>query len=59
MDIVSVLVGVFLGFLISFFWLKNQINKTGAGEMHVCKKTCPYYSTHIKTVITEGDSGLE
>ena len=52
MDIGALFVGVVIGFFVSFFFLKSQIRKTGAGEMKVCKETCPYYSTH-KTVVTE------
>lgn len=39
--------GIVIGFLISFFVLKRSINKTGYGELKVCRNTCPYYRSAV------------
>ena len=35
--------GIVIGFFISFFVLKRQIQKDGAGQLKVCK-SCPFYT---------------
>ena len=42
--------GVLIGFFIAFFALKRSINKTGYGELKVCKNTCPFYKSYITEV---------
>ena len=39
----QVFFGVLVGFIISFLVLKRSINKTGYGELKVCKNSCPFY----------------
>ena len=34
-------VGLFIGFLISFFFLKHQIQKDGPGQLKICQ-SCPF-----------------
>ena len=35
--------GLFLGFMIAFLCLKLSINRSGYGELRMCKEKCPYY----------------
>lgn len=37
------ILGIFIGFLVSFLVLKRSIVKSGYGQLKVCKETCPYY----------------
>lgn len=39
--------GILVGFFVSFFVLKHQIQKDGAGQLKCCK-TCPYFNTPIE-----------
>ena len=48
--------GFFFGFFGGFFLLKRTINKTGYGELKMCKKSCPYYKS---SVINTGDDSNE
>ena len=46
-------IGVLIGFIISFLVLKRSINKTGYGELKVCKNTCPYYQSYYSVDVEE------
>ena len=35
--------GLFLGFVFAFLVLKFTINKSGYGELKMCRQKCPYY----------------
>lgn len=48
-------IGVLIGFFVSFFVLKRSINKTGYGELKMCKTVCPYYQSYVRAV-SEDDS---
>lgn len=37
------ILGLFFGFFIAFFVLKYTINKSGYGELKMCREKCPYY----------------
>lgn len=43
--------GVIIGFVISFFVLKRTINRTGYGQLKMCRDTCPYYRTAVNDVV--------
>ena len=45
--------GVIIGFVISFFVLKRTINRTGYGQLKMCRDTCPYYRSAVNDVKTE------
>lgn len=38
----QLVVGVIIGFLVSFFVIKSQIKKNGAGQLKCCQ-SCPYF----------------
>ena len=44
--------GIVVGFFVSFFLLKRQIQKDGAGQLKVCQ-SCPFYNTR------SSDTGVE
>ena len=46
------ILGIIIGFFVSFFVLKHQIQKDGAGQLKCCK-SCPYYNTPIQTSDSE------
>lgn len=39
------IIGIVIGFLVSFITLKSTINKSGCGELKMCKQHCPYYTS--------------
>ena len=46
-------IGLAIGFVISFLVLKRSINKTGYGELKLCKTSCPFYQSYVKSVDDE------
>lgn len=36
-------IGILIGFFVSFFVLKRSINNAGCGELKMCRNRCPYY----------------
>lgn len=50
----EIFIGVIIGFLIGFFFLKHQIKKDGAGQLKVCQ-SCPYFNRSIDTAVTESE----
>ena len=43
--------GIFIGFVISFVVLKRTINKSGYGQLKMCRDTCPYYRSAVNDVV--------
>lgn len=50
----DIFIGVIIGFLVGFFFLKHQIKKDGAGQLKVCQ-TCPYFGKPVNTTVTESE----
>ena len=55
-DTFSFVIGIIIGFVVSIVVLKRSINKTGYGELKMCKHSCPYYP---RTVDREEDQDDE
>lgn len=36
--------GILIGFAISMIVIKRTINKTGYGQLKMCRETCPYFT---------------
>lgn len=45
--------GVIIGFIIAFFVLKRSINKTGYGQLKVCRNTCPFYQSAMNKAVKD------
>lgn len=39
----QMIIGAFVGFVFSFLVLKRSINKSGYGQLKMCRETCPYF----------------
>lgn len=37
------ILGIFVGIFFGFFFLKASINRSGCGELKMCRSRCPYY----------------
>lgn len=38
-------IGIIIGFIVSLMVIKSSINKSGCGELKMCKHHCPYYTS--------------
>ena len=48
-------VGIIIGFFVSLIVLRRSINKTGYGELRLCRESCPYYQNAPISVDTDED----
>ena len=52
--------GLIMGFFMAFFVLKYTINKSGYGELKMCREKCPYYrAVEISSGKEEGEDDVE